>query len=68
MHDCHTKNGIRLPVSSPEIRDRYLAGDNKLVTKAVADTPRKKGGYVLVRSPMTWRHIKACASCAWATP
>ena len=64
MHDCHTKNGIRLPVSSPEIRDRYLAGDNKLVTKAVADTLRKKGGYVLVRSPMTCEaHQGVCQLC-----
>lgn len=53
MHDCHTKNGIRLPVDSPEIRDRYEAGSNRLITKAVADELKKAGGTVRVRSPMS---------------
>jgi len=53
MHDCHTQNGVRLPVTSPEIRDRYRAKDNKLITKALADDMKKSGGFVLVRSPMT---------------
>lgn len=64
QHDCHTHNGIRLPVDSPEIRDRYRAKDNVLITKAVADTMRKAGGHVLVRSPMTCEaHHGVCQMC-----
>lgn len=52
-HDCHTKNGIRLPVTSPEIVDRYRAGDDKLIDTRLAEDLRKHGGFVNVRSPMT---------------
>lgn len=52
-HDCGTKNGLRLPVDSPEILDRYRAGDDKLIDKALATSLRSHGGTVVVRSPMT---------------
>lgn len=53
MHDCGTRNGVRLSVDSPEIVDRYRASDNKLIDKGLATELRKTGGHVLVRSPMT---------------
>ena len=53
-HDCGTHNGIRLPVTSAEIVDRYRASDGKLIDKRLADQLRKNpSDYVLVRSPMT---------------
>lgn len=53
VHDCGTKNGIRLPVTSPEIVDRYRADNEKLIDTRAAEDLRKHGGFVIVRSPMT---------------
>lgn len=68
--DCGTKNGIRMDACSPYIADRYLAGDqgnfkhNDLVTPQAADIICKKGGKVLVRSPMTCETLEGvCSRC-----
>ena len=51
--DCGTKNGLRFSVDSPEIVDRYEARTNKLIDKQYLQQLRKRGGSVMVRSPMT---------------
>ena len=57
--DCGAFNGIMMDTDDPNLADRYLArGDaglsrNTLITPHVLSALRKKGGQVMVRSPMT---------------
>lgn len=59
MDDCGTKNGLAMEVCDSSILDRYVAQPlgnfirNTLVTPQIADALCKKGGKVVVRSPMT---------------
>jgi len=69
--DCGTSNGIALPASSPELRDRYLAKPaagypaGKLITDDVARKLARGQGLVIVRSPSTCELSQGvCQKCS----
>ena len=71
--DCNTTAGIQMPVSNPEIVDRYLAQDasklgkrGDVITPALADQMAAKGvKVVIVRSPITCEAPKGvCQICS----
>lgn len=60
IHDCGTRTGIHLPITSAHLLDRYTANDvqgtprNTLLTPVVVQTLKSRGVHdVYVRSPMT---------------
>ena len=70
--DCHTPNGVELPVMSKEVMDRYLATGmpgiaerNDLVDQAVVSKAERKGIKILkVRSPLTCEtEAGVCVKC-----
>lgn len=64
-NDCGTDNGIRLKVDDPSIEGRYLAATGELVTSQKAAQLSQKGGFILVRSPMTCELEKGvCQKCS----
>lgn len=68
--DCGTRNGVQMRTDDPHIVDRFLAQDSgsfragTLITPQMFSRLRKKGGTVLVRSPMTCEHNDGiCQKC-----
>jgi DNA-directed RNA polymerase subunit beta' len=64
-NDCGTDNGIRLKVDDPSIEGRYVAATGELITSQKAAQLSQRGGFVLVRSPMTCELEKGvCQKCS----
>ncbi len=62
--DCGTDNGIRIKADDPSLEGRYEAKSGKLIDSGKAASYASKGGYVLVRSPMTCELDKGvCQKC-----
>ncbi len=63
--DCGTDNGIRIKADDPSLEGRYIADSGELVTSQKAAQLSQRGGYVLVRSPMTCELEKGvCQKCS----
>ena len=63
--DCGTNNGIRLKADDPSLEGRYMASTGELINSQKASQLSQKGGYVLVRSPMTCELDKGvCQKCS----
>lgn len=66
--DCGTDNGIRLAANDPSLEGRFEAKSGHLIDSNKASSIASKGGYVLVRSPMTCELDKGvCKKCMGAT-
>jgi DNA-directed RNA polymerase subunit beta' len=68
--DCGTKNGVQMSTKDANIVDRVMARAEKgfsagtIITPQVFSRLRKKGGTVMVRSPMTCEHNGGiCQKC-----
>jgi len=62
--DCGTDNGIRLKADDPSLEGRYEATTGQLIDSSRAASYAARGGFVLVRSPMTCEMDKGvCQKC-----
>ncbi len=69
MSDCGTKNGALEKSSDHHIMGRYLAGTNTVIDKKLFLQLKRKGGMVMVRSPLTCKAPKGvCAKCYGLKP
>ena len=62
--DCGTDNGIRIKADDPSLEGRYEAKSGNYIDATKAASLAAKGGYILVRSPMTCELDKGvCQKC-----